>query len=345
MRVGVIGCGYWGAKHVRVLSGLSEVEQVVMIEPIPERAAALQATYPRAITASSLAEGLPLVSAVVIATPAHTHASLALAAIKAGKHVLVEKPMATSTHDAAHLAACAAERGVVLMVGHTFEHHAAVQELRHVIQSGAIGDLLHVNSTRLNLGLYQRDVNVVWDLAPHDVSIMNYLTGEIPEHVSCWGFRNVSSDVEDIAQLSLEYPSGISGLIQVSWLHPVKEREVTALGAKGMAIYDDLAPGHPIRILDKGAVNEGTVAGVKYWEGDVHMPLVGTAEALVTENRHFLHCAATGETPTTGALNGLAVTATLEAAQRSLVEQRPVGLAELLDGTLLGTDEIAVSGA
>jgi predicted dehydrogenase len=329
MRVGVVGCGYWGAKHVRVLCGLPQVEQVVIIEPDRDRREQLHAAHPSTATATSLSEGLPMVDAVVIATPARTHAPLTHIVLEAGKHALVEKPMATSTSDAASLAQLAEDRGLTLMVGHTFEHHEAVQTLRTIVRSGELGDLRYLTSTRLNLGLYQSDVNVIWDLAPHDVSIMNYLLGEAPTSVNCWGWKNLDQQVEDVAYLDLAYPGGLNALVQVSWLHPTKERQITAVGANAMAVYDDLAPGHPIRVHDKGASTNGPANAVSYWDGDVRMPLVGQREALVTEDEHFVHCAMTGETPRTGGRNGLAVTATLEAAQRSLTERRTVELTEI----------------
>jgi predicted dehydrogenase len=343
MRVGVVGCGYWGAKHVRVLSGLPEVDNVVIIEPDDGRREQLHREHPTTSTARSLTEGLPMVDAVVIATPARTHSTLAHIVLDAGKHALVEKPMATSARDAVSLARLADERGLTLMVGHTFEHHEAVQTLQHIVQSGELGDLRYLTSSRLNLGLYQSDVNVVWDLAPHDVSIMNYLLGEAPTSVNCWGWKNLDHEVEDVAFLDLSYRNGLNALVQVSWLHPTKERLVTAVGADAMAVYDDLAPGHPIRVHNKGASLNGQARSVSYWDGDVRMPLVGQREALVTEDEHFIHCALTGETPRTGARNGLAVTATLEAAQRSLTERRPVDLAEILDD--LPASEPSLSGS
>jgi predicted dehydrogenase len=343
MRVGVVGCGYWGAKHVRVLSGLPEVDNVVIIEPDDGRREQLHREHPTTSTARSLTEGLPMVDAVVIATPARTHSTLAHIVLDAGKHALVEKPMATSARDAVSLARLADERGLTLMVGHTFEHHEAVQTLQHIVQSGELGDLRYLTSSRLNLGLYQSDVNVVWDLAPHDVSIMNYLLGEAPTSVNCWGWKNLDHEVEDVAFLDLSYRNGLNALVQVSWLHPTKERLVTAVGADAMAVYDDLAPGHPIRVHNKGASLNGQARSVSYWDGDVRMPLVGQREALVTEDEHFIHCALTGETPRTGARNGLAVTATLEAAQRSLTERRPVDLAEVLDD--LPASEPSLSGS
>jgi predicted dehydrogenase len=331
MRVGVVGCGYWGAKHVRVLSGLPQVENVVIIEPDEERREQLHRAHPTTSKARSLSEGLPMVDAVVIATPARTHAPLTHIVLDAGKHALVEKPMATSARDAVSLARLADERGLTLMVGHTFEHHEAVRTLRSIVQSDELGDLRYLTSTRLNLGLYQTDVNVVWDLAPHDVSIMNYLLGDTPTSVNCWGWKNLDHEVEDVAYLDLAYRNGLNALVQVSWLHPTKERQVTAVGANAMAVYDDLAPGHPIRVHNKGASLNGRAKPVSYWDGEVRMPLVSQREALVTEDENFVHCALTGETPQTGARNGLAVTATLEAAQRSLTERRPVDLAEILD--------------
>ncbi|HSL60109.1 MAG TPA: Gfo/Idh/MocA family oxidoreductase [Acidimicrobiales bacterium] len=329
MRVGVVGCGYWGSKHVRVLSSVPEVEQVVIIEPDARRRDELGRAFPGARLASSLAEGLPQIDAVVVATPARTHAHLTRIALEAGKHVLVEKPMATSTIEAVELANLAGERGLTLMVGHTFEYHEAVATLRGMIDAGDLGELLHFNSARLNLGLYQPDVNVVWDLAPHDLSIINHLVGGAPKTVTCWGRAHAGHDVEDVAYLHLDY-GDVTAQVHVSWLDPVKVRRLTAVGTRKMVVYDDMAVDDPIRIFDKGLDSSGD-GRPAYRHNGSSAPAVRAGEPLAVEDQHFVECAMLGLTPRTGAASGIAVTATLEAAEWSLRRGRPVAIEEVFE--------------
>jgi predicted dehydrogenase len=331
MRVGVVGCGYWGSKHLRVLHGLDEVDQAVAIEPDDVRREELLAAYPGSLGVSSLVDGLDMVDALIIATPAKTHGPLARTALERGKHVMVEKPMATSTAEAAGMAAMADDLGLTLMVGHTFEHHGAVHELKRLVDAGDLGDLRYLSSARLNLGLYQPDINVVWDLAPHDISIANYIVGAMPRSVDCWGWAHASRDQEDVAYVSLDYGE-VKAQVHVSWLDPRKVRRVTAVGTDRMVVYDDLDQGSPIRVFDK-AVHEpnGQSAGqVRYHDGDDWAPELSYEEPLLVEDRQFIRCALSGERPSTDARSGLAVTATLEAAERSLRLHRRVELEEIL---------------
>ena len=279
-------------------------------------------------------DALPHVDAFVIATPAMSHASLALRAIAAGKHVLVEKPMATTTDAARTLVEAAADAGVVLMPGHTFEHNAAVHKLRDLVRGGYLGRLFYLDCARLNLGLYQSDVNVIFDLAPHDISILNFVLGSRPTTVTAWGSRHVHPEHEDVAYLRLDYGDlGVRSNIHVSWLDPRKVRHITAVGSRKMVVYNDMADRERIRIYDKSAIppdaSDGPLSGVAYHLGDVVSPFVPFAEPLAVQDQHFVDCIANNAPPCVDGNSGLAVVQTLECAQISLREQRPVALAEI----------------
>jgi predicted dehydrogenase len=253
VRVGVIGCGYWGSKHVRVLSGLAGVGGVAVIDPDPRIRGAITSAFPAVRGFPDLASALPHVDAAVVATPPRNHAEVALQALRAGKHVLVEKPITTTLVDARLLAAEARRSGVILMAGHTFEFNPAVRELRRRMDQGELGEIYYIHSARLNLGLYRSDVNVVWDLAPHDISIMNYLLRSTPTVVSAWGSSHACGEVKDLAYVRLQYAAvGVVGYAHVSWLDPRKTRRITVVGSRKMAVYDDLAD-EKLRILTAGS--------------------------------------------------------------------------------------------
>lgn len=339
MRVGVVGCGYWGSKHVRVLSGMPEVDQVVIIDPRSDRRRSLQASFPSSPAVDTLERALPDVDAVVVATPPETHANLALTAIRAGKHVMVEKPLATTTLDGRRMQAEAHAAGVTLMTGHTFEYNPAVLKLRQVIDSGELGDLYYLDTARLNLGIYQSRVNVAWDLAPHDISIANFLLGSAPTEVQAWGSSHAHRYLEDVAYLRLNYAErGVTAHIHVSWLDPCKVRRVTAVGSRKMAVYNDLAGDERLRIYDKG-VEERALAEaggemhhfpISYRQGGMHAPFIDLAEPLRAEDEHFIYCCTTGRTPRSDGHSGIAVVGVLEAADVSLRESRAVRLEELV---------------
>jgi predicted dehydrogenase len=250
VRVAVIGYGYWGSKHVRVLSGLSGVELSV-VEKWPDRLHDAKRSFPGIHVASSLEEVSDHVDAVVIATPPHSHGQIALDALRAGLHIMVEKPLATSVEAAEAIVDTANSLGLTLMVGHTFEYNAAVWKLKQIIASGELGRILYMDTARLNLGRYQNDCNVIWDLAPHDISIVSYLLGEFPETVSVWAQRNVGDLHADVAYLRLDFPSA-PAFVHVSWLDPNKVRRVTVVGDRKMAVYDDLSDNDRIRVYDVG---------------------------------------------------------------------------------------------
>ena len=340
MRVGVLGCGYWGSKHVRVLSMNPDVEQVVVIDPRPERRSDLLRAFPASASAASLTEALPMVDAVIIATPPESHAELGLRAIAAGKHVLVEKPMATSVADAGRLIEAAEAAGVVLMAGHTFEYNAAVWALRDAVRNGDLGAVYYMDSARLNLGLYQSNINVVWDLAPHDISIFNHVLGAAPDSVSAWGGSHAHRYLEDVAYVRLSYKElDVAAQVHVSWLDPCKVRRVTVVGSRQMAVYNDMSGDEKLRIYDKGVTSSGQEPQpsgeamhdipVTYRYGGISSPYLPVQEPLAVQDNHFTDCVAAAGVPDTDGANGLAVVQVLVASDISLRERRTVSLEEV----------------
>ncbi len=335
IRVGVVGVGYWGSRHVRVLRSTTGVSAVIGVDQrLAEIGDGRREGEPGITAYADIEEALPHVDAVVIATPPASHAPLAMRAIAAGKHVLVEKPMATTTAAARMIVDAASAAGVVLMPGHTFEHNAAVHKLRDLVRGGHLGRLFYLDCARLNLGLYQSDVNVIFDLAPHDISISNFVLGARPTIVTVWGSRHVHPEHEDVAYLRLDYGDlGVRSNIHVSWLDPRKVRRITAVGSKKMAEYDDMADEERIRVYDKSAIppdeNAGPLSGIAYHLGDMVSPFVPFAEPLAVQDQHFVDCIASNSSPCVDGNNGLAVVQALECAQISLREQRPVALAEV----------------
>jgi predicted dehydrogenase len=334
IRVGVVGVGYWGSKHMRVLRSTNGVTAVVGIDQRYAGRVDARESDPDGVGYADLADALGAVDAVVIATPPSSHAALGLQAVAAGKHVLIEKPLATKVTEAQALLEAAEAAGVVLMPGHTFEHNSAVHKLRELVRSGELGELYYLNSSRLNLGLYQSDVNVIWDLASHDVSIANFVLGSRPTTVTAWGSRHIHPDHEDVAYLRLDYTDvGVRVNIHVSWLDPQKVRQITVVGSRKMAVYDDMAAEERIRVYDKAAIppeaDEGPLSKVAYRVGEVVSPFVAFSEPLAVQDQQFVDCILTGTRPATDGNSGLGVVHALEAAQISLAEQRPVALAEV----------------
>jgi predicted dehydrogenase len=322
VRIGVVGCGYWGSKHLRVLQQTPGVREVVAVDPRSERRAELAAAANGINTYASLRTALPHVDAVVIATPPGHHARLAHEALCAMKHVLVEKPMTTTSSSARRLVQAAADRNLTLMVGHTFEFNAVVWKLREIIESGELGEIYYIDTARLNLGAYQADVNVVWDLAPHDISIINYVLGSSPESVEAWGSAHVDSQQEDVADLRLCYGErGVRGRIRVSWLDPCKVRRVTVVGSRRMAVYNDLADEERLRIYDKGVIHDPlgrTHSPPSYRHGGITAPFIELTEPLRVQDQHFVECALSGARPRSDGENGLAVVRVLEAADEAM---------------------------
>ena len=319
-RVAVVGYGYWGSKHVRVLNSIPDVT-VTVVDAGPDRLLEAAAQFPNAALASDLGEVLDDVDAVVVATPPGAHAALARQALDAGKHVLVEKPLTTSVADAQMLVDLAADRGVQLMVGHTFEYNAAVWKLRDLVRSGELGRVLHINTSRLSLGRYQSDVNVLWDLAPHDISIVSFVLDEMPSATAVWAHSNISRQHADVAHLRLDFAdAGSQAFVHVSWLSPQKVRQVTVVGEKKMAVYDDMSDNERIRVYDIGvdvaSIDDPSAAyaqPVTYRTGDIVSPYVVFQEPLLVQDRHFVECVRTGARPNTPGERGLEIVRALAA--------------------------------
>ena len=321
-----IGFGYWGPNLARNLNAVAGGDWRYLVDLSSARREAAAALYPHIRVSGDLDAVLadPAVSAVVIATPAGSHAALARQALAAGKHVLVEKPLALSTTDAVELARTADERGLVLMVGHTFEFVPAVRKMRDILLTGEIGDPLYLHSQRLNLGRIQSDVNAFWSIGPHDVSIANFLLASSPEWVSAQGARYLHAEVEDVVIATLGYPGGTLANLHVSWLDPLKTRRVTVVGSRKMLVYDDLDAEARLKIFDKGAdrIEHHAYGAWQYRlrDGAMEVPRLDMTEPLATELAHFLECVRAGKRPDTDGGNGVRVVAVCEAISASLAD-------------------------
>lgn len=330
LKVGVIGYGYWGSKHVRVLTGMPNVE-VTVVENRPQRLKDAAASFPNARLSSSLADASRNLDAVVIATPPCSHALVAKQALDSGLHTMVEKPMATASSDAELLVNTAERQGLTLMVGHTFEYNAAVWKLKKLITATDFGKILYIHTSRLSLGRYQNDCNVIWDLAPHDISIVSYLLDEYPSVAAAWTHRNVGDLPPDVAYLKLHFPrSSVAAFVHVSWLDPNKVRTVTVIGERKMAVYDDLATEERIRVYDVGVtptqISENPAPfdiPVTYRTGDITSPYVEFPEPLTVQDSHFVDCVRSGSTPATDGQRGLGVVRVLEATDEALQTGAP----------------------
>jgi predicted dehydrogenase len=324
--VAVIGLGYWGPNWVRNFQQGQFARRIVACDLDETRRKHVSQLYSDLETTSRFEDVLsdPDIEGIVVATPVSTHYKMARRALEANKSVLVEKPLSTSSQEAQELLDLARERKKILMVGHTFEYSAPVLKMREIIASGELGDVFYVSSVRANLGLFQRDVNVTWDLATHDISIiLNLMGGRMPEAVSCQGESHYGNGIEDVAMLTLRFERNIIAFVHVSWLDPDKIRRTTVVGSRKMLVYDDLATQEKIRIYDKG------VTAQKYYDtfgdfqfsyryGDIQIPRIEEREPLRCECEHFVKCIRTGATPTTDGANGLRVVSVLEAANYSL---------------------------
>ena len=325
IKVGVIGYGYWGPNMVRNFAE-APGSQVGMVSDLrQDRLAMAKNRHPAVETTTNAQDVLkdPSIDAVVIATPVSSHFELAMGALKAGKHVLVEKPLTATVEQAKRLIDEAAVCQRVLMVDHTFTYTGAVRKMSEMVHSGELGKLYYYDSVRVNLGLFQTDVSVLWDLAVHDLSIMDYLFPFQAKAVSATGISHVNGKPEDIAYLTLFYDNQFFAHVHVNWLAPVKVRRTLIGGDKKMIVYDDLEPSEKIKVYDKGiTVNDGVEGTyqvlVGYRTGDMWAPKVEGAEALRVEAVHFLHCIEQNETPQTDGHAGLRVVKILEAATKSM---------------------------
>ena len=338
--VGVIGYGYWGPNLVRNFSEAAGSRVGFVTDLRRERLAIVTGRYPAARVSTDATDliGDPGIDAVVIATPLSTHFDLALRALRAGKHVLVEKPLASTSDEALRLIDEADRRRLVLMVDHTFVYTGAVIKMRELVASGELGDLYYYDSVRINLGLFQHDVNVLWDLAVHDLSIMEHVLGRQPVAVSATGLSHVAGKPENIAYMTMFFDDRLIAHVHANWLAPVKVRRTLVGGSRRMIAFDDLETSEKIKVYDRGiSVNPSPQniyeMLVGYRTGDMWAPKLALTEALAVEAAHFLDCVTNGTRPITDGHAGLRVVRVLEAANASMAAQ----------GRLVTTDGAAVS--
>ena len=322
LRVGVIGAGAWGKNHVRTVATLSDAELAAVCDADAKTRERIGRQFPAAHVTADVADLLGRVDAVVIASPAATHARVALQCIEAGKPCLVEKPFALTSGDAEAVAAAAAARKVPVLAGHLLVFHPAVERLRALVQGGELGRVYYLYGLRVNLGQVRADENALWSFGPHDVSVALYLLGEAPIRVAAQGKSYLQPRVEDVVFLTMEFGSGVLAHVQLSWLDPHKERKLTVVGANKMAVFDDMEAREKLRIYDKGVDRPpeygsyGEALSIR--EGDIFIPKIANVEPLAAELNHFVRVARGGEPPRASAEDGVAVVRVLDAASRSL---------------------------
>jgi predicted dehydrogenase len=325
LNVAVAGCGYWGPNLIRNFASLPDCRVKTVCDPSTARLKHMKDLYP-GVEGTTDFDSLTSdkeIDAIVVATPVHLHFDLAKRSLSAGKHTFIEKPMAQSSEQCAELVALADKKKLALMVGHTFIYSAPVRRIKQIIDAGDIGEVQYISSRRLNLGLFQKDINVAWDLAPHDISIILYLLDRPPLSVNCQGKAHVNKDIEDVTNMSIDFPNGGFATIHSSWLDPNKVREMVIVGSKRMIVYDDNEPLEKIKIYDKRVETPphyDTFAEFtySYHYGDIHIPYIKQTEPLKTETQHFLDCIRKGTRPETSGREGLRVIQILEASSRSL---------------------------
>lgn len=324
IRFGLLGYGYWGPLLLRNLARMDDAEVSLVVDISEQRLDEAVRNNPGLRVTQEIADVFTDdIDAVVIATPLHTHFELAKRALTSSKHVLVEKPLTASAVQARELITLAQQQNRILMVGHTFEYSPEVERLRDIVQLGDLGQVYYIHSSRLNLGIFRRDADVIWDLAAHDVSMINFVLGSYPSAVSANGATCVSSEMIDVAHLNLRYQAGQMAHVYVSWLHPNKERRFTIVGKDKMVVYDDTAGNEKIKIYDRGVERPSyaTTFGefqLSYRYGDIHIPYIASAEPLTIECQHFAHAIRTGEAPRSSGNVGLQVVKTLEYAHESI---------------------------
>jgi len=324
MRIGVIGYGYWGPNLVRNFAEIDGVEVRWCADTRADRQALAKRRYPLLNVTADPRDIFKdsAIDAVVVATPVFTHYPLVRQALQEGKHVLVEKPLARTVAEGEELRELAEKKGLVLMVDHTFIYTGAVRKMKEIIDVGELGDLHYFDSVRVNLGLFQHDVDVIWDLAPHDLSILAYLVHERPKYVSAVGANHTGSGLSDVAYISLHYESSFIAHFHVNWLSPVKIRQILIGGSRRMLVYDDTEPSEKVRVYDRGvmvATEEGIYKTlIDYRTGDMWAPKLELREALAVECEHFIECVRFKKMSASSAAAGLEVVRLLEAASRSL---------------------------
>lgn len=329
LRCALVGYGYWGPNLLRNFSDLPDAEVKVVCDPRPDLAARISRRYPWVEFESDFATMLrrPDIDVVIIATPPQFHAPMGLAALESGRHVWIEKPLATTVRDAERLLNKAIACGRTLFVDHTFVYTSAIRKVHELVDAGAIGQVRYYDSVRINLGLIQSDVSVLWDLAVHDLSIMDHVLGAKPTAVSALGTSHAPKKLASIAYLTVFFDNGLIGHCHVNWLAPVKIRRTLIGGDRKMIVYDDLDTDFKVKLFDSGVDLDPYDLKVNYRTGDVHVPRLDHAEALATASRHFVDCIRQSSEPLTGGPAGLRVVQVLEAAERSLMRQgAPIAL-------------------
>jgi predicted dehydrogenase len=328
IRVGVIGYGYWGPNLVRNFSDVAGCEVAAVCDLNADRRALVARRHPSVRTVDNPQELIrdSRIDAVVIATPVSSHYELALNALAAGKHVWVEKPLTLNSVQGERLVEQADRMRRTLIVDHTFAYTTAVRKMRELVEGGTLGDIYYYDSVRVNLGLFQHDVNVIWDLAVHDLSIIDYVLGERPCAVSATGMAHVPGQPENIAYITLFFASSLIAHVHVNWLAPVKVRRTLVGGSRKMIVYDDLEPSEKIKVYDKGlTLRDGPESAFQalagYRSGDMWAPQLNLSEALHTEAAHFVRCIEDSHTPLTDGRAGLRVVRVLEAASQSMRER------------------------
>jgi predicted dehydrogenase len=322
--VALVGYGYWGPNLLRNYCELPGADVRWVCDRRPEALNKAKSRYPAVAVTTDLEVVLSdeSVDAVLVATPISTHFAIAKAALEAGKHVFVEKPMTHDTATACELVELAAERSLTLMVGHTFVFSPPVRKVKELINAGELGEIYFITTQRVNLGLHQKDVSVIWDLAPHDLSILYHWLGEAPTSVNVTGRGCIVPSIPDVAFINLRFPSGVVAEIQASWLSPVKLRRTIVVGSQKMLVYDDTENVEKVKLYDHGVEFEDPQDygefQLSYRTGDIVAPKISGAEPLWLEAQHFVHCVRSGEAPVTDGWAGLRVVASLEAAQASL---------------------------
>jgi predicted dehydrogenase len=323
MKIGVVGFGYWGPNLVRNFLATPGVEGIVCFDSSEKRLQVAKQKFPSIETVKNYDELLKRddVKAIAIATPVSTHFPLGMKALDAGKHLLLEKPMAESSEQCRQLIAAAAKGKLTLMIDHTFVYTGAVRKIKEFIEEGRLGEIMYFDSVRVNLGLFQHDTNVIWDLAPHDLSIMDYLIGLDPVSVSAVGAKHFS-DKEDIAYITIRYNNQLLAHFHVNWMSPVKVRKILIGGSKLMAVYDDMEPSEKVKVYDKGVdIKERESIYkvlVQYRTGDMWAPKIDPNEALGFMTAEFVDSIRTGKRPTSDGRSGMKIVSILEAAQKSL---------------------------
>jgi len=332
IRMAVIGCGYWGPNLIRNFHNVADCELRMITDLDPKRLEHVGRQFPQAHKTLDYRDLLrdPEIDAIAVATSVSTHYPLGREVLEAGKHLFIEKPMCASADDCRRLIDLAAARHLQIMVGHTFLFTPAVRKIRELMRTGELGDIYYVNITRVNLGLFQPDINVVWDLAPHDIAMLNHLFGAGPRVVSATGRAYVRPGIEDVAFLTLEYPGNQIAHIHVSWLDPNKIRQATFVGSRKMLVYDDVSSLEKIRVYDKGVEKLAHYDSfgefqLSYRYGDIVIPKIDQIEPLKVEAAHFINCLQGTETPLSDGATGLQVVEVLEKACESIRgEGKPV---------------------